>query len=380
MGTCSVDEKEIEYVTDALKNTMLSTGKYLHKFEADMADWYGKDHAILVNSGQTAIEVALLAIRHRLKNGEIKVGVPILTYMATISSILVDGCFDPVFYDIDLDNYGVDYTRPGFDICGGGFDAKALDVAISVDLYGKECPVRRSTLGANTIVLEDACEAVMNPCCKYGEYIGLSFYASHILSCGSGGMVLLDDDEEADYIRSYIAHGRNHSGDFTKNTGKFMDRFVFTNYGQSLRSDNITAAIGCAQMEKGNRIINDRVIVSHRIADGLRALEEDRVLSLPCFRDNVFMFFPIVVHRKDFKVLEFMEYLWQNKIDSRRFMPVLSQPFFKECFSYIDPQNFPNALYCEERGIIVGCHQDLGDKEINHLVKTINEYFGYKVG
>lgn len=372
-GTCTIDETEIKYVTDALQSGMLSSGKYLHAFESTMAQFYNKNYAILVNSGQTALELAILSYRNKIGGGELLVGVPVLTYMATIWSLLIDSGVRPVFFDIDKKTYCMDCNSSGVDEVGQSYDIYDLDLIVPVDLFGKKCNLPVGF--GNCPIIEDACEAVANPGCKYGDYVALSFYSSHILSCGSGGMILLDDDDEAAYIRSYIAHGRNHDGDFTTRTNDFMDRFIFSSYGQSLRSDNITAAIGLAQFEKKDKIINARSIVSRKITSGLKRLEDKKILTLPCFKENVFMFYPVVFHTNLFDVLDFMKYLWDNNIDSRRFMPVLGQPAFTTMFPNIKKTWFPNAAYCGDRGVLFGCHQDMTDDQIEYLVQKIEDYF-----
>lgn len=371
IGTCSIDQVEIDNVVDALQNKMLASGKYLHEFEAIMAQKYDKKHAIMVNSGQTALELGVIT---RVGEGYADIGVPALTYMATIWSALnMNTNAQPVFYDIELDSYGIDFDSKAYRLDGGFFDLdpEDLDLAIPVDLFGRKCLQGERLV--NTPIIEDACEAVMNPVCNYGDYIALSFYSSHIMSCGSGGMILLDNDNEAAYIRSYIAHGRNHDGDFTKNTGDFMDRFVFSNYGQSLRSDNITAAIGMGQLGKSTNIINKRIINGHILNDRLDDLENDGLVSLPSLKDNVFMFYPLLVHHPSFEVLHFMEFLWDNGIDSRRFMPVISQPAMQE-ISGLNPEDFPNATYCAKMGVLLGCHQNLTEIQLDYVAEKITKY------
>jgi dTDP-4-amino-4,6-dideoxygalactose transaminase len=367
ISSIDIGAREIEYVNDALKNEMLSAGKYLDEFESEFSRYYNKKHGIMVNSGQSAIEVAVEFCIDRLGRN-IAVAVPALTYMATIWGALRIGT-DLAFYDIKLSDYGIS-DNCGYSIDGDELHINQCDVVVPVDLFGKKCDFKRQF--SQQIIIEDACESTGNTSCSYGDFICFSFYASHIMSAGGGGIVLLDDPEAEEFIRGYIAHGRTHSGDFTKRTDKFMDRFVFTHYGQSLRSDNLHAAIALAQYEKIGELVGRRLYVATRISDNLKEL--NKVSLLPDFRDNVFMFYPIVFDKVDVHALELMEYLYNNNIDSRRFMPVVTQPVFKKEFD-LDPALFPNALMCSEKGILLGCHPKMTNDQIDYMCDHILTFF-----
>ena len=186
-------------------------------------------------------------------------------------------------------------------------------------------------------------------------------------------MVIFNDPEADSFIRSYIAHGRSHSGDFTKQSDMFMDRFVFDRYGQSLRSDNIHAAIALAQYKKVLDIVKARRDNATRISENLKELEQ--IVIFPSMKDNVFQFYPLLATGSDYNVLHLMEFLFRNNIDSRRFMPVLSQPAFKEEFPKIEPEMFPNSILCGEKGILLGVHQNLTYDQIDFMCEKVIEFF-----
>lgn len=377
ISSVDISDLEKKYVNDALDKEMLSAGKYLDTFEKEFANFYGKQYGIMVNSGQSAIEVAIAASFK--KNKYALIGVPALTYMATIwGAMRFPAHSDLAFFDIKMSDYGIDFTK-GFDNTGLEIRAEDCDIVIPVDLFGKVCKFQKAK--KSQIVIEDACESTCNYLCDYGDFVCFSFYSSHIISTGGAGIVITDDERAANFIRGYIAHGRTHSGDFTKNTGQFMDRFVFAHYGQSLRSDNLHAALALAQLRRIDDLIAKRVEVSKKISARLEPLSQ--IAALPNGDHNVFMFYPIVFNNADyvsetglvkFEVIDLMRYLYDKGIDSRRFMPVVSQPAFRKHFS-LDESLFPVASLCAKRGILLGCHPKMTDKQIDYMCDNILEYF-----
>ena len=371
VGTVTIDREEINNVVDALKNKMLSVGEYLDKFEETFPGYYGKKRCVMVNSGQSAIEVA---VEYALLGAQDSVvAVPAMTYMATIWGAMRQDA-ELAFFDVKLSDYGINLEVEGFNIYGDIIKPNKVDIALPADLFGKKCNLAR--LDEHTTVIEDACESVGNGACNYGEFICFSFYASHIMSTGGSGAIVFDEEKAEHFIRSYIAHGRSHGGDFTKNTGKFMDRFIFERYGQSLRSDNIHAAIAMAQYSKVMNIIRARIDNGKRITKNLQELSS--IAKLASDENNVFMFYPLLVDSSSYHVLDLMSFLYDNRIDSRRLMPVVTQPAFKNEFPDLEPEMFPMSLLCSEKGILLGCHQDLTADQIDFMCEKILQYFSMR--
>lgn len=371
-GTVSIGREEINNVVSALKDGMLSTGDYLHQFEKSFPGFYGKDYGVMVNSGQSALEVPL----EFLCRDEPKIiAVPALTYMATIWSAhrLRNNNGQLAFFDVKIRDYGIDFGQPGFTEDGFSIEPEKVDIVIPVDLFGKCCDFER--VSSNQIVIEDACEAAGNSECRYGDYIAFSFYASHIMSVGGGGMVVFNGKEANDFIRSYIAHGRSHSGDFTKHTDIFMDRFIFDRYGQSLRSDNIHAAIAVAQYAKVLDIVAARRDNAARMSKNLEEIWNKRIGRLPDQRSNVFQFYPILFDGSDLNILSLMDFLFKNNIDSRRCMPVITQPSFQYEFPALEPEMFPQSLLCGEKGLLLGCHQNMTYDQVDYMCEKILTFF-----
>jgi len=126
LGTFECTQDDIDSVTSALKSNMLSAGPILDKFENDVARYHNKNYGVMVNSGQSALEVAIEMTKVRLGKAVLKIALPATTYAATLWSIVRTNCV-PVFVDVD-ESYVINYNK--IDI---GDD---IDAILAVDLCG----------------------------------------------------------------------------------------------------------------------------------------------------------------------------------------------------------------------------------------------------
>ena len=253
IGTFECEDTDVMAVVRAMQSKMLSTGEELIEFEKEVAHRHCYEHGIMVNSGQSALEVALILAKVALKKPTLKVLVPATTYAATLWAVINTGN-EAIFCDVG-DDYNIGYGAFGEEARPNS-DLKA-DVILAVDLCGK---VTRPPdwIRKKYFIIEDACESFGNRESNYGDITCFSFYVSHIITTGSGGMICLNNDDLAEYGRSYITHGRTFGGDFTKYKDEWVDRFLFDKVGTSFRSDNLSAALGLSQFKRLNSIIEQR--------------------------------------------------------------------------------------------------------------------------
>lgn len=359
-GTLDLDKEDVlKRLTDVINRGMLSSGPELIEFEKTIAEIHTKKYGIFVNSGQSALETALMTARSILSRADtLKVLVPASTYAATLWAVLRTPGFEPVFCDIDPETFCIAYDTVTAD----------YDIALPVDLCGY--PASRPP-DDSKLVIEDACQAIGNPHCTYGDIICFSFYVSHHITTGGGGMLCLNNIQAAEYAKNYIAHGRTYGGDFIKYTDKWVDRFLFSEVGSSYRSDCIHAAIGLSQVPKlqeiiGHRRSNARVLVSQlRIYD----LPE---LQLPTdnYIDNcTFQFCPFVL-ADGIDRTKVLQKLFTLGVDSRVLFPLTVQPAFKRLFGDI-AYKYPVSSRINSQGFIVGCHQHMQVHDILYMAKSI---------
>lgn len=368
IGTFTRFSNIIDNIKTAIDSGMLSTGTYIDMFENDVAKVHNKKYGVMVNSGQSALEVAIEMAKKKIGIDKLTILVPSTTYAATIWAIKRSGCV-PKFCDINA-NYTIDYSL---------LDNRALKgvhVIMPVDLCGMSAKPPKYILD-NYFVIQDACEAFGNVHACYGDIICHSFYVSHIITTGSGGMVLCNDKKLIGFARRYISHGRRYGGDFTKFTDKWVDRFIFDDIGASYRSSNIDAAIGYSQLEFIHDIINKRKENANLLASGLNADKNiDKFLFIPdenYINRCIFQFFPLLIKYHSFDRNRFLKYLYKNNIDSRVLLSLTDQPAFIKEYGDIQSK-YKMSEYCNKYGFIIGCHQDITEQEIEYVVDIISKY------
>ncbi|MEP2612600.1 DegT/DnrJ/EryC1/StrS family aminotransferase [Marinobacter alexandrii] len=238
--------REVEYVTDAVKSGWVSSlGAYVNRFEEQFAAFCGVKHAISVSNGTVALHLALHA--KGIGRGD-EVIMPDLSFIATCNATMLTGA-KPVFCDVDEETLCLDPTKLEELITP---QTRAI---IPVHLYGH--PANMEAINAiaerhDLFVLEDAAEA-------HGSAIGgarvgslghaatFSFYANKNLTTGEGGMVTTNDDDLAAMMRTL----RDHSMSPEK-------RYWHNQLGFNYRMTNLQAALGCAQLEQAEGLLEAR--------------------------------------------------------------------------------------------------------------------------
>lgn len=241
-------EEEKELVLKVLESGILTDssmngGPYVREFERELAKFVGVKEAIAVNSGTSALQIALMALG--VGPGD-EVIVPSFTFAATAGAVMLVGA-RPVFVDIDLNTYNM--SPDGF--------KKAISektkAVIPVDLYGLPAEMDEINEIANDhgiAVIEDACQAQG---AKYkGKMAGalgkvgcFSFYPGKVMTTGEGGAILTNDSELAEKMRMIRTHGQVCGYDSKVLGGNF-------------RMTEISAAIGIAQIKKLPKFLEKR--------------------------------------------------------------------------------------------------------------------------
>ena len=388
VGFASVSALEKEYVMDCLDSGRLSAGKYVGKFEKEFASKHGKRYGVMSNSGTAAIRLALETLKEIDGWDEnTEVIVPALTFIATSNAVL-DAGLTVRFCDIDPITYNMDPTELEKHISSN------TRCIIPVHLFGMPCDIEKVMDIAqkyNLRVIEDCAEAHFakingRTVGGFGDLSTFSTYVAHTITTGIGGVTCSDDREQMEILRSLVAHGRACTcevciaADATKTCPKRMEteidrRFSFERLGFSYRVGEIEGALGLAQLERKEEIMEARWTNANYLLKGLSGFEN--VLQLPYCPDNVehtYMMFPIVLKEDSgINMRGFVEYLEKNNIETRPMMPLLNQPIYRKIFGDIE-KDYPNAQYVSRNGFYIGCHHGLTLHDLEYQVKMIKKY------
>ena len=258
------DDKEIEAIQSVIETDMYTMGKHVKQFEQEFAEKFGSQHAIMVNSGSSAnlLMLSLLKWKYKLKGDII---VPVVGWATTYFPVTQNG-FRLNFVDVDPNTWNIDVTKIR--------DAITPETCaiMPVNLLGNSCDyteIKKICEEHELKLIEDNCEsmgAMYDG--KHTGTIGLagsfSFFFSHHIQTMEGGMVLCQDKDDADYMRSLRAHGwvRDLPADshlYKKTGNAFDDNFIFATPGYNVRPLEMSGAIGSVQLKKWPHIEQRRI-------------------------------------------------------------------------------------------------------------------------
>ena len=239
--------KEKEYVLEALDSTWISGGKYVNTLEENFAHLLSKKHCFTVSNGTTAIHLAYLGMG--LKAGD-EVIFPGFGFLAA-ANIALHMEIRPIFCEVESDTWNLSAKDVEKRITP---KTKAI---VLVHSYGNLCDIGafiKLSKKYNIPIIEDCAESLFSTykgqqCGTFGLVNTFSFQATKTITTGEGGMVVTDDDSIAKKMALYRSHGMDRSKAF----------YIHELPGHNFRLTNLQAAIGVAQFEVKDKIINERV-------------------------------------------------------------------------------------------------------------------------
>ena len=355
-------EKELEYVVDCVKTNWISSkGEYVEEFENKFAKYCGCEYGVSTTSGTTALHLALASLGIR-KGDEIIVSA--FTMISTVFAIVYCGA-KPVLVDAEPETWNIDVSKIEEKI------TNRTKVIMPVHIYGHPCnldPILKVARKHDLYVIEDAAEA------HGAEYKGkktggighigcFSFYANKIITTGEGGMIVTNDKEIAEKAMSL----KNLA--FSKER-----RFLHTDLGFNYRMTNIHAAIGLAQFEKIDELVERRRRNAHLYNRLLGDIEGIRLPVEKEWAKNVYWMYSILIENEfGMNRDELMEKLSAKGIETRAFfIPMHEQPVFKNR-GLFKGENYPIADDLSKTGMYLPSGSGLEEEEIKFVCGTIKE-------
>jgi len=385
LGQLNISALGKKFVNEALDSNRLSRGKYTDQFENSFAAFHGCSHGVFCNSGTSALQIALAALKeiHGYKYGD-EVLVPATTFIAT-SNIVLQNDLKPVFVDVDRFTFNMNPRLIEEKI------TQRTRAIIPVHLFGLPCDMPRIMEIArkhHLQVLEDSCETVFASIAgkrvgSFGDAACFSTYVNHIIVGGIGGLVLTNDDHVAEISRSLLAHGRDSvytkiddddglSGSKLQNI--IERRFRFERLGYSYRATEMEAAIALSELEIHEENITARRRNAASLMELLKPLQYHIQLPIiPEGSTHAFMMFPMVC-KSSVDRDSLLLFLEEHTIETRYLFPLLEQPVYKKLFPGL-AERYPVAHHLAENGFMIGIHQGLDLEHIKYISDIFYQFF-----
>jgi len=356
-----IGEKELEYVVDCIKTNWISSkGKYVEEFEDKFAKYCGCKYGITTTNGTTALHLALVSLG--VGKGD-EVIIPAFTMIATAFAVIYCGA-KPVLVDAEPETWNIDVKK---------IKEKITDktkVIMPVHIYGHPCdmdPIMKLARERNLYVIEDAAE--VHGAEYKGEKAGgignigcFSFYANKIITCGEGGMVVTNDKKIAEKARLL------KDLSFPKEKRIYKHSEVGYNY----RMTNIQAAIGLAQLERVDELIECRIRNAHLYNTLLGDVEGITLPTEKKWAKNVYWMYSILIEDEfGMNRDNLMNELKEKGIETRPFfIPMHEQPVFHDMCLF-EGEKYPVAEELARKGMYLPSGSGLKEEEIKYICDVI---------
>ncbi len=362
LGTVNISNKTKTLMEKALTEGKIGQTEYIPEFENKLADFLGVKYVVATANGTLADAVALAVAKY--KNADLdrnEVIVPALTFIAQINAVYYNH-LKPIFVDVGYD-YQINSEKIEEKITG-----KTLAI-MPTHLLGRPAEMEKILSLAkkyNLFVIEDACEALGS---KYknqlagtiGDMGCFSFFVSHSVTTGEGGMVVTNNDVFANLARSLRNHGRK--------SNKPGEHYIFPQIGFSAKMNTLEAIIGLG-------MIDDLSLYIRKRRQNLIKLNE--LLGYNYFSDregeNIIPHgYPILVKSQKQRDRILQELPEKFGIEVRQIF--YSIPTQCEAYKFLRGKEgtYPVAEDIGRRGLYVPCHQNLNDQDLIKISKALKE-------
>lgn len=368
--------KEQEYVSEAIESTwIVPLGPYVEEFEHRLDQYLGAGHAVALSAGTAAIHLGL--VMAGVKPGD-EVICQSLTFAASCNPIVYLGA-KPVFIDSEKETWNLDPSVLDKAIADRLKVTGKLPAAIVVvHLYGmpaKMDEVLEIGHRYRIPVVEDAAEALGSEynghkCGTLGNFGALSFNGNKIITTSGGGALICHTEKEASRVRFLATQAREN-----------RPYYYHESLGYNYRLSNVSAAIGCAQIEELAERVARRRKIHSLYKTGLSDLDGVTVQDNPS--ENVSSNFWLSTILID-KALtgktpdEVRLALLDRGIETRLlWRPMNMQPIYADCPYYSEStQKGDNSGVGEwlfDRGLCLPSGSSLTDEEIDTVISSLRE-------
>jgi CDP-6-deoxy-D-xylo-4-hexulose-3-dehydrase len=359
-------DREIQAVIDCLNDGWLAGfGPKSIQFEKEVSQLFSKKYGLFVNSGSSAILLGLNALN--LEAGA-EILTPACTFSTTVAPILQCN-LKPVFCDVEIGTYVPSPEQVLEKV------TENTKVIILPNLIGSKpdwAEIRR-LVGHNIILFEDSADTITST--PETDVAITSFYSSHLITaCGSGGMVMFNDEKLLKRATMFRDWGRigDNSEDIKTRFEYNIDgipydyKFLYGAVGYNMKSSEVNAAFGLVQVSRIEEIRQKRKNIFNRYLENLKDIKE---IVLPINKFNTdYLAIPFMTKDR----MPLLTFLEENNIQTRVCFSgnITRHPVYRQ---YL--QEFPNADRIMAEGFLLGAHHGMTIEDCDYVCNKIKEFF-----
>jgi CDP-6-deoxy-D-xylo-4-hexulose-3-dehydrase len=396
-GGAMLDRKEIDAVVGVMEADYgMVVGNKVGAFEQRCAGILGHKYGVMVNSGSSALMLAMrmLGLLGASKGSEVIT--PVLTFSTDAASIVHAG-YVPAFVDVEPDTYQIDLDKIEAMITPR---TKAMLVPNLVGGAPDWDRLRQIADKHGLILVEDSCDTLGaelrgTPTGRRADISVTSFSIFHIITClGNGGLVAVDDEKLWDWGLMARAWGRSsekylHGTKQKESDGRFLEdldgvpydgMFIFEDVAYGFIPNEAGAAFGLVQLDKLEHFFELRNSRFQRHAAFLRK-HEDVFIRAGLLADvkTSWICYPVQLRpelgwsRRDLQV-----YLEDSGIFTRVIFSgnITRHPMMKGVEYHAAPDGYPVADQIMEQGLMLPCHPTMTDEDCDYLYQVLEEWIG----
>ncbi|MDC3187396.1 DegT/DnrJ/EryC1/StrS family aminotransferase [Candidatus Pelagibacter sp.] len=369
--TESVLEKiDLNAAINVIKSKKITMGKKTEQIEKYFKKNVVKIDSLMVNSGSSAnlliFQCLINPLVKKLKRGD-EVLIPAICWSTSLWPIIQSG-LKVKFVDIDINSLNIDLKDLEKKITK---KTKALMLVHALGNCAEMDKLTRICKKNKLILVEDACEALGSTFKNkqlgtFGEFSSFSFYYSHHITSGEGGMVCVKNKKYLDVIKSLRSHGWSRdlsNKKFISKKYKNIDKnWIFINSGFNLRPTDINAAIGIQQLKRLNQILTIRkynfLKIKNKLINNKNYKNQFSILTDQKYSNIAWFGIPFVLNSKNKKYkLKVMSKLNQKGIMTR---PIISGNFANQpsiqLYKIKSNTKLPNADLIDKNAFFLGLH------------------------
>jgi perosamine synthetase len=351
--------REEELVLEVLRSGRLSLGPMVDRFEELLAERVEAPRAAAVSSGTTGLHLCM-----RLADvgpGDEVVTTP-FSFVASANCVLYEGA-TPVFADVDPATLNLDPDAVEAAITPR---TKAI---LAVHIFGRPAEIDRLEEIAERhglAIVEDACEALGaqyrgRPVGSSGHPAVFAFYPNKQVTTGEGGAIAVGSDEEWDLLKSLSNQGRSDSGEW----------LTHSRLGYNYRLSDVAAALGVAQLERLDEILERRTAVATRYAELLSRVDGVELLAADDADHSRSWFVYVVLLDPGVDRDGVIARLADEGIAAKPYLPSIHlQPYYRERFGYTKGM-FPESEVASARSLALPFHTALAAEDQERVAEAL---------